>query len=67
METETGIFTVSVEQVQANLVEGQKAARKIDRAAIDLSDRQLLAAFGTIGFEAYKNWIVDNFVPSRIP
>jgi len=62
---ETAVITVSAEQVQQNLVEGAKAARQLDRAVIDLSDKQLLAAFGTIGYDAYVNWILDNGIPSR--
>lgn len=64
METPTGVIKVSNEELQANLNDGAANMRGLDRQVQQVEDNHLMAQFGTIGYDAYLAWIVENPVVS---
>lgn len=67
METATGIIEIKQADVEANLAASEQNMKSLKRQAADLRDRQLWQAFGTIGYDAYVEWVRQNevsFIPS---
>lgn len=55
----TTIVKVTADEVQATLEEGVANCVQLDRNAALLKEQMNWQSFGTIGFEAYREWLLN--------